>query len=139
MMRHFASTIFAIASMSALTACMTPQLTPGEVQREHNRAIARDDLKQGIDAYNAGDYNGSLKILLDSKTIWITDNEIQLEALRYSAFDYCVTNRVNLCKMQFEKALLMSPDFDLRLGEKGHPIWGPAFDKAKKAVNSNNG
>jgi hypothetical protein len=135
MMHKPASTTCAFASLFVLAACtMTPQPTPGEIQREQMRTAARDELKDSIDAYNTGDYNGSLKTLLDSKTIWITDNDIQLEALRYSAFDYCLTNRANLCKQQFEKALKLDPDFDLRRGEKGHPLWEPAFDKAKKAV-----
>lgn len=133
-MQKSASIICTLACLLALAGCMTPQPSEGELQREHTRSTAREDLKEGIDAYNAGDYNGSLKILLDSKTIWITDNTIQLEALRYSAFDYCLTSRASQCKLQFEKALLMDPNFDLRLGEKGHPMWGPAFDKAKKAV-----
>jgi hypothetical protein len=111
-----------------------PEKTPEEIQKEQTRAAARDELKEGIDAYNAGEYIPSLKKLLDSKTIWITDNDIQLEALKYSAFDYCVTNRANLCKQQFEKALKLSPEFDLLPGEKGHPLWGPVFEKAKKAV-----
>ncbi len=136
MLRKIASTTCILASLLALADCtLTPQPTPGEVQREQTRTAARDDLKESIDAYNAGDYNGSLKTILDSKTIWITDNDIQLEALRYSAFDYCLTNRANQCKQQFEKALRLDPEFDLRRGEKGHPLWEPAFDKAKKAVS----
>jgi hypothetical protein len=111
-----------------------PEKTPEEIQKEQTRAAARDELKNGIDAYNAGDFNGSLKILLDSKTIWVTDNDIQLDALKYSAFDYCVTNRANLCKQQFEKALKLSPEFDLLPGENDHPLWGPVFKKAKKAA-----
>ena len=135
MMRKLAAAICALGGLLTLAACMTPQQSPGEIQREQTRTTARNELKEGIDAYNAGDYNGSLKTLLDSKTIWIADNDIQLEALRYSAFDYCVTYRANLCKQQFEKALMLDPNFDLRMGEKGHPLWGPAFDKAKKAVS----
>jgi hypothetical protein len=136
MMTHRAApTLYALASLFMLAACTTtPQPSPGEIQREQTLVAARGDLKESIDAYNAGDFNGSLKTILDSKTIWITDNDVQLEALRYSAFDYCLTNRASLCKLQFEKALRLDPNFDLRLGEKGHPLWEPAFDKARKAV-----
>lgn len=144
------STVCALAILLPLAGCPTPpppppppvqpeipkapEKTPEELQKEQTRADARTDLKDGIDAYNAGDFNGSLKKLLDSKNIWVTDEDIQLDALKYSAFDYCVTNRANLCKQQFERALKINPDFDLLLGEKDHPLWGPVFKKAKKAA-----
>jgi hypothetical protein len=48
------------------------------------------------------------------------------------AFSYCVTSRQTLCRQQFEKALKIDPAFDLAPGEKGHPLWGAVFDRAKK-------
>lgn len=143
-------TICALALLLPLAGCPTPpppppapvpppipvvhEKSPEEIQKELTRAAARDDLKDGKDLYDAGDFPGSLKKLLDSKNIWITDADIQIEALKYTAFNYCVTNRATLCRQQFERALKMNPDFDLLPGEKGHPLWGPVFEKAKKSV-----
>ena len=104
-----------------------------EILAEETRATARVTLKEGIDLYTAGDYNASLKRLMDSKEIWTTDMDIQLDALKYTAFSYCLTNRPSLCKLQFERALKMNKDLDLLPGEKGHPLWGPVFERAKKS------
>jgi hypothetical protein len=144
----FLPTILVLAALLPLAACQTPsppppqpvapQLpaahvkTPEEILSEDTRAAARVSLKEGIDLYTAGDYNASLKRLQDSKEIWATDTDIQLDALKYMAFNYCVTNRATLCKQQFEKALKLNPDFDLLPGEKGHPLWGPVFERARK-------
>ena len=53
-------------------------------------------------------------------------------SLKYMAFSYCVTSRQTLCKQQFDKAFKISPTFDLAPGEKGHPLWTPMFERAKK-------
>ncbi|MBI3230981.1 MAG: TssQ family T6SS-associated lipoprotein, partial [Burkholderiales bacterium] len=60
------------------------------------------------------------------------DKAVQIDAAKFMAFSYCVTNRNALCRQQFERALKLDPSFDLAAGEKGHPLWGPVFLKAKK-------
>ena len=89
-------------------------------------------LQDGITAYNEGDYNGAIK-KLSAAEIWTGSKQGQLAALKYMAFSYCVTSRQSLCKAQFEKAFKLDPKFDLAPGEKGHPLWGPAFERAKKS------
>lgn len=93
---------------------------------------AQSGLKDGIALYNNGDYNGAIK-RLGSADISGGSKAIQLEALKYTAFSYCVTGRQTLCRQQFEKALKLDPAFDLEPGEHGHPLWGPVFTKAKKS------
>jgi hypothetical protein len=90
-------------------------------------------LAEGIALYDKGDYNGAIKHLSGANEIWIADKPVQQEALKYMAFSYCVTGHQALCKQQFEKALALGSSFDLAPGEKGHPLWGPVFDKVKKA------
>lgn len=90
-------------------------------------------LVEGIALYDKGDYNGAIKHLSGAGEIWTADKPVQQEALKYMAFSYCVTGRQALCKLQFEKALALGSSFDLMPGEKGHPLWGPVFDKVKKA------
>lgn len=90
-------------------------------------------LKEGIAKYNDGDYNGTIKKLGNATEIWTSHNKsIQVGALKYLAFSYCVTSRTQLCRQQFERALKIDPSFDLLPSEIGHPIWGPVFLKAKK-------
>lgn len=88
-------------------------------------------LNEGIELYNNGDYNGAIK-RLGSPEIASAPKATQLEAIKYTAFSYCVTARQALCRQQFEKALKLDPAFDLAPGEHGHPLWGPVFTRAKK-------
>jgi hypothetical protein len=90
-------------------------------------------LKEGIALYNNGNYGEAIK-KLNSPEIWQNgkDKAVQIDAAKFMAFSYCVTSRALLCRQQFERALKLDPNFDLAAGEKGHPLWGPVFLKAKK-------
>lgn len=89
-------------------------------------------LRDGVAFYNNGDFNNAIKRLA-APEIAGGSKATQLSALKFSAFSYCVTNRITLCRQQFEKAFKLDPAFDLAPGEYGHPLWGPQFTKAKKA------
>ncbi|MDB5753703.1 MAG: hypothetical protein JWR56_131 [Massilia sp.] len=93
---------------------------------------AQSGLKEGIALYNNGDYNGAIK-RLGQADVTGGPKATQVEALKYTAFSYCVTSRQTLCRQQFDKALKLDPSFDLEPGEHGHPLWGPVFLKAKKS------
>jgi hypothetical protein len=95
-------------------------------------APVQPGLKEGIAMYNNGDYNDAIK-RLGATDITGGSKATQLEALKYTAFSYCVTSRQTLCRLQFEKALKLDSSFDLSPGEHGHPLWGPVFVKAKKS------
>jgi len=89
---------------------------------------------EGNALYNDGNYNGAIRKLSGATEIWTGNNKaLQLNALKTMAFSYCVTSRTQLCRQQFERALKLDPGFDLMPNEIGHPIWGPVFQKAKKA------
>jgi len=107
-------------------AASTPEAAP-----EINPA--RKELNAAVALYQSGDYNGSLKVLNNSKEIWkSSDKSIQLEAFKYTAFNYCLTNRATLCRQQFAKAFKLDKNFALAPGEKGHPLWTPAYERARK-------
>lgn len=93
-------------------------------------------LKEGIASYNNGEYSSAIKRLSSATEIWGAEGSKagQLEALKYMAFSYCLTQRQALCRAQFERALKIDPAFDLAPGEKGHPLWGPVFAKTQKAA-----
>ena len=105
-----------------------PRAAAGE--KESPSAVA---LKEGIDLYTNGNYNDAIKKLGAPEIANGTKAE-QLQALKYSAFSYCVTSRATLCRQQFDKAFKLDPAFDLEPGEHGHPLWGPVFMKAKKGT-----
>jgi tetratricopeptide (TPR) repeat protein len=94
---------------------------------------AQSALNEGIALYDEGDFNGAIEHLSNASEIWSANKTVQVSALKYMAFSYCVTSRPTLCKQQFQKALKLDPAFDLAPGEKGHPQWGPVFAQAKKA------
>lgn len=93
-------------------------------------------LTDGISLYDKGSYSAAIKRLANAPEIWSADISFQTEALKYMAFSYCVTSRKKLCKQQFEKALKLDASFDLAPGEQGHPLWGPVFNQAKRAVTA---
>jgi hypothetical protein len=103
-------------------------------QKSAEEAAAESALSAGIALYDRGEYAAAVKKLAGSNEIWKARNQVQLEALKYMAFSYCVTSQPVPCRYQFDKALKLDPSFDLAPGEKGHPLWGPVFERAKKSV-----
>lgn len=93
---------------------------------------ARKALNAGIELYKAGNFNGAIKQLTTAPELQQADTPLQLEALKYAAFSYCVTKRVTRCRQQFAKAFKLDKSFDLSAGEKGHPLWTPSFERARK-------
>ncbi len=87
-------------------------------------------LNEGITAYDAADYNKAIKAFQDvlKETISLDD---QIKARKLTAFSYCLTNRMTLCRQEFDKILQAKPEFDLAPAEAGHPSWGPSFRAAK--------
>ncbi|MBC7415420.1 MAG: TssQ family T6SS-associated lipoprotein [Herminiimonas sp.] len=102
---------------------MTPESAASQVQQT---------LAAGIELYNKGDFNGAIK-RLGNPDVAAADKATQIAALKYSAFSYCVTKRQTLCRQQFVKAFKLDPGFELAPGEKGHPLWSAAFERAKRA------
>ncbi|MCA8495578.1 TssQ family T6SS-associated lipoprotein [Burkholderia arboris] len=83
-------------------------------------------------AYAAGDYGRTIALLSHAKEIDGADTDTQVAAHKLLAFSYCVTNRIAPCRAEFSKILDLNPRFDLSPAEKGHPIWGPAFEFARR-------
>jgi hypothetical protein len=112
----------------------TPKATPTPVVPTPVAPVLSADqiaLRDGIELYNKGSYNEAIKRLA-APDISNGSKANQVQALKYTAFSYCVTSRLSLCRAAFEKAFKLDPAFDLLPGEYGHPLWGPAFAKAKK-------
>lgn len=115
---------------NAATAANIPHVAKAKAKATPSAAQAT--LEAGVDLYNHGEYAAAIKRLRSAPEIWKADKPLQLEALKYMAFSYCVSGRKTLCRQQFQKALKLDPAFDLAPGEKGHPLWGPVFDAVKK-------
>jgi len=142
MTRHRAFAFLAGLLGAALaTGCANPMFAGGAPANGQARRVSADragaaaaspGLKEGIALYDNGDYNGAIK-RLGSADVAAGPKAVQLEALKYTAFSYCVTSRQSLCRQQFDKALKLDAAFDLDPGEHGHPLWGPVFVRLKKS------
>ena len=93
--------------------------TPGE-------KLMADAMKM----YEDADFPKAIKLFQDSLKETLTPVD-QIQALKFMAFSYCLTNRMTLCRTEFEKILQLNPDFELDAAEAGHPSWGPPFRTAK--------
>jgi len=87
---------------------------------------------EGISLYDDGDFNGAIA-RLGAPEFQTAPVEIQVEALKYTAFSYCVIESYAQCRHAFDLALRIDPDFMLQPGERAHPMWGSVFDQAKAA------
>lgn len=103
----------------------------GESRAEAAQGRDQAALRDGIRLYNEGDFNGAIKRLNSNDIRASSPVRTRVEALKYTAFSYCVTSRPKQCEQAFEKALKIDPDFTLESGEQGHPLWGPVFERAK--------
>ncbi|KVD89973.1 type VI secretion protein [Burkholderia stagnalis] len=96
------------------------------------QSAARATLDSARTAYDTGDYARTIAILNRAHDIDGADTDTQVAAHKLLAFSYCVTNRVASCRAEFARILALNPRFDLSPAEKGHPIWGPAFEAARR-------
>jgi tetratricopeptide (TPR) repeat protein len=102
-------------------------------QQEHVQVrVAAAAMLEGIRLYDSGDYQGAI-VQLRRPEIQTADDVIQVEALKYTAFSYCVMDDYARCREAFDAALRIDPDFELRRSERGHPTWDPVFGQAKAA------
>jgi tetratricopeptide (TPR) repeat protein len=127
------------------THVRTVSREPAREAREEARPAARSEaradaqpgrdqaaLREGIRLYNEGDFNGAIKRLNSNDIRASSPLRVRIAALKYTAFSYCVTSRPKQCEQTFEKILKLDPDFTLDSGEEGHPLWGPAFERARR-------
>jgi len=94
----------------------------------------RAKLAEGVDRYDAGDFGSAIRAL-NAPEIDQSDIATRVEAGKYLAFSYCVTNRRTLCRKTFDRVLALDPAFALKPAEAGHPLWGPVFAQARKAAD----
>lgn len=81
---------------------------------------------EGLRLYRAGQYDDAIARFAAVQS----PPSLRVQALKHTAFGYCVTNRLPLCQRAFQDALALSPAFRLTKAEQGHSVWGPVFTKA---------
>ncbi|AHI68073.1 TssQ family T6SS-associated lipoprotein [Burkholderia thailandensis] len=112
--------------LAGMSGCGTGTISP-------TPSVAQATLDSARAAYDAGDYRRAIA-LLGSRAHEIdgADVNTQVAAHKLLAFSYCLTRRITQCRAEFSRILDLNPRFDLSPAEKGHPIWGPAFEYARR-------
>jgi len=105
---------------------------PGMQRTQEQVRSAAAALLDGVRRYESGQYQEAIAVL-SAPEMQAAPEPIRVEALKYTAFSYCVTEDYPRCRRAFDLALAVDGGFDLRSSERGHPMWGPVFDAAKAA------
>ena len=113
---------------------LPPAKTPEQLAEEAARASAEAERDSVVTLYNNGDFRGAIKRGLAVQDDVKVYKDLELDTIKYTAFSYCLSGNVKLCRAQFEKAFQIDREFALKAGEVGHPMWTPAFQQAKKAM-----
>lgn len=91
-------------------------------------------LASALATYERGEYAAAIRQLTPLTTDNALDRAGQLRALKSLAFSQCLSRALTACRKTFERALHLDSKFDLAPAEQGHPVWGPQFERARKAV-----
>lgn len=91
-------------------------------------------LVAATESYDRGDFASAIRQLTPMVADGALDPAQLLRALKALAFSQCSTNAITACRQTFERAFKADPSFDLATAERGHPIWGPQFLRARRTV-----
>ncbi|MDM0100194.1 TssQ family T6SS-associated lipoprotein [Variovorax sp. J22G73] len=119
-----------------VAGCTTPAPPPDPAPQPErlSQQVARTTLERAQQAYDEGDYAKAISTLKSGGVSVFdgADANTRLDAMKLEAFSYCVANQIPECRTQFRKILDAFPTFDLNVAERKHPVWGPAFEAAKR-------
>jgi hypothetical protein len=112
----------------------TPPPEPAPQPERLSQQVARTTLEKAQQAYDEGDYAKALSTLKSGgvSVFEAAEPATRLDAMKLEAFSYCVANQIAECRLQFRKILDAFPTFELNVAERKHPVWGPAFEAAKR-------
>ncbi|MFM9927502.1 TssQ family T6SS-associated lipoprotein [Variovorax sp. H27-G14] len=120
--------------VAGCTTPPTPAPDPAPQPERLSQQVARTTLERAQQAYDEGDYAKAIGTLKSGGVSVFegADPNTRLDAMKLEAFSYCVANQIPECRAQFRKLLDAFPTFDLNVAERKHPVWGPAFEAAKR-------
>lgn len=94
---------------------------------------AEKALLAGMRSYDEGQYADAEFQLNAALAARLSSTRDQAGAYKTLAFIYCTTRRERQCLDAFRSARRADPGFALSKSEEGHPVWGPLYDKARRA------
>ena len=104
-----------------------PKPAAPQITEDMLRQRANEQLAQGVQQYQAGEYENAIKSLTASLDHGLLTKVDQSRARKLLAFSHCAGGREAQCRDEFRKAFEINPDFALTPAEDGHPIWGPIY------------
>ena len=146
----FAATILILAACAQFSNTINPENSNNDVStvpvvpspqtvepvKPENTYKATALLNAGIKYFEDAKYNHAEKNLKAALRLDFLDTTQIVTAHKYLAFIYSVSNRKNLSRKAFEKALELDPYFTLSPAEAGHPLWGPIYRNVKAKFNA---
>lgn len=104
------------------------------------REPSEDEKKLGLAlaAFDRGEYAVVIRQLTPLVKVGTLDVASQLRALRSLAFSQCLSRALVDCRRTFERAFRLDEKFELAPAERGHPVWGPQFERARKTILGQN-
>ena len=93
---------------------------------------AEKALLAAMRAYDDAQYPQSERLLDQSLQAGLVSPKDQAAAHKYLAFIYCTSERVFECEAAFRAARAADPGFRLSKAERGHPLWGPVYERAQR-------
>ena len=126
--------VLALALLAVAGCTTTPPPEPAPQPERLSQQVARTTLEKAQQAYDEGYYAKALSTLKSGGVSVFEGAEpaTRLDAMKLEAFSYCVANQIPECRLQFRKILDAFPTFELNVAERKHPVWGPAFEAAKR-------
>src|SRR5688500_1681531 len=121
----------ALALALLLAACAeapkqpdAPKVAPmPQVTEDTLRKRAEEQLAQGVQQYQAGEFDNAVRSLTASLDHGLLSKADQSRARKFLAFSHCVSGRDVPCRDEFRKAFEINSQFALTAAEDGHPIW----------------
>ena len=119
----------------AASAVAPPSTSPSmQAEVPAELSASEKSLASAIATFDRGEYALAIRQLTPLTTDAALDKASQLRALKSLAFSQCLSRATTACRQSFERAFRLDPKFDLAPAERGHPVWAPEFERARKAV-----
>lgn len=122
------------APSPAVAATTVPLSDSGLNAAAPTQTAVQAELEQVENDYDAGKYGDVIRHVAESGILATSPDDVRIESLKLQAFSYCVSGYQQLCTDSFTRILQIDSRFNLKPNELGHPVWGPAFQKAKAAM-----
>ncbi len=123
-----------LLALALSAGCSFTQTNPAPVVdvavRRSEISNGESALQLGLRQYDEGQYKRATSTFLQSLEAGLSPAK-QIIAHKHLAFIYCTSNKVSLCRHEFNKVIEVDPRFELAPAEAGHPQWGPVFRSVK--------